>query len=317
MFIYFKMEDDSDVCSKHMTRYLKCKFQNCSSLKICKICSTESKEDLKHLYEHFDNIETIEDDLSKYKDKIKIVEEFVELNKVFVSQLVMAHGFTENTLQGLINSRALISGELRKAFFEKYTGISTSFEEFVKSFNEKLGNLKTSNKNILKEIRVMKDQLEEKTKFLTNQDLLKKEFEEITKLAEKKLMSAQVKDLLGNKIKFNLSKKGDVYWKDTNSNMITTTTHTGSYWCVKSDIVLTGTFEAKVTIIKIDSSKVNDDWNYGFGIIRAINSDDNTYYNDSVFFKSNGIQTKLSGSNDIKVFSDLWKDGDILMVKET
>ena len=43
-------------------------------LKIYKICSTEYKEDLKHLYEHFDKIETIQDDLSKYKDQTKIVE---------------------------------------------------------------------------------------------------------------------------------------------------------------------------------------------------------------------------------------------------
>ena len=154
------MEDRSDTCTKHLNRYSKCKFEGCESLKLCKFCVVDSKDDLKHFYEHFDSIQSQDYDLTKYKDQLKIVEEFDELNKIFIEQLDKAHGFTDNTIQSLVNSRSLISTELRRAFFEKYSAISSGFEEFVKSFTEKLGKLKTNDKNIIKEIKSMKDILE-------------------------------------------------------------------------------------------------------------------------------------------------------------
>lgn len=91
---------------------------------------------------------------------------------------------------------------------------------------------------------------------------MKKEFEDIIKSAEKKLNNMKVSDLFGNKLKFNLGKGQDCSWMGKNSNLLTSSIHSGQYWCAKSDTLLTGSFDAKVTFNNISNIYTNSDWYY-------------------------------------------------------
>ena len=97
------MEDNLDTCLKHFNRYLRCIIDGCTSIKVCKLCSVNDKEKVKHLYDHFESIVSQQDELSKYKDQLKIVEEFGELNKLFINQLEKAECFADNAFQCLVN----------------------------------------------------------------------------------------------------------------------------------------------------------------------------------------------------------------------
>ena len=126
------MEDTNGICKKYLSNTLSCTFEDCNYKKICKQCAIDNKEQLKHLYDHFDNLTHTDDYSSAYKDQIKLVDEFGELNKVFLNILEGSNLFTNSIFQNLIRSRSLIANELNSALLEKYKQMTSELEEFAK-----------------------------------------------------------------------------------------------------------------------------------------------------------------------------------------
>ena len=100
-----------------------------------------------------------------------------------------------------------------------------------------------------------------------------------------------------------------------NSNRVITSKHSGNNWCAKSEYVLQGAFESKISILKIDQNKAKQSWRYAVGLIKSNPSyDDNEYYKDSILLICDGNKCKFVGNlNQLLNYS--WKSGDIILVK--
>ena len=93
------------------------------------------------------------------------------------------------------------------------------------------------------------------------------------------------------------------------------TTKSCSYWIVKSEEVLDWPFVCKIVVVNIQST--TGYWNHSAGIIKEnqINSDD-TYYNDSLVYQSNGYAAvAFSSSGGGQKISESWKTNDIVFIK--
>jgi len=99
-------------------------------------------------------------------------------------------------------------------------------------------------------------------------------------------------------------------------NVVKSTNVGGSYYCVKSEELLTGAFLCKIEIINVSGC---GSWNKSAGIIKENSTNnDNNYYMDSVLFHSSGKipSSKFSGSGDGSlVISEPWKNGDVIFIK--
>jgi hypothetical protein len=316
-----KINHKPDTCPKHNTSMMKCLYENCEKPKTCKFCSLESKDGVKHLYEHYDNLK---DDLfvestSEYKNKIKDEELYGDLNVAYVEYLEKINSDLEQVFSELSEKKLIISEQISTSVISKYEIITLEFEDLVKSLNEKINYISTSDPKSKEEFREIKKQLDDKLNYLSNPSIFKKDFEEIISNFNKKIKGLKVEEILNQKFNFNLTKNNmsNLNWEN-GSAVISVTPRGTSYWCTKSMEMLEGPFSCKIAVRNINTNQTDSHWNYTVGLVRPIVTNETSYYNDCVLFQSNGYcALQFSGSGmGLRLFNNNnWKNGDILLIK--
>ena len=219
-------------------------------------------------------------------------------------------------------NKKLIQSNLTNEF--NFISLNEKFEKIIETLNHKIDDT-----SYVSKIDSIKSDLESKIakteldSSLENQeDRLKKHSDQsISKL--KNEISQQFNELrdkniaLANSLK-NVIKKEDErkIMQGFNCNKVITFMH-DNYWCAKSEYILNGAFEAKISIIKINEKNALESWDYAIGLIKNTPSyKDNQYYNDSICLYSNGlINKKFQGNIGAQLFDLIWKIGDIILVK--
>jgi hypothetical protein len=313
-------QTDNYQCKFHKLKLFKCTFENCEKLAICKFCCFNSKEELQHLADHYDNLkEFLLINNSQNQINLKNEDLYADLNKYLSEEAFNKIDSTTDTIFNSLNYKSkIINEQVRQNFNDKYDLITIEFETLVKNLSEKIGKISTLDSKAKDEVKKMKKELDEKIQFFGDKNLFSKDFEETLNKVDKNIRSKEIQYILDGKFNFNdVGKSLDLSWEN-GSSLINTSSKGGSYWCVRSNETLNGQFLCKVKILSIDSSAVTSYWNYCFGVCKLNLRDQNTYYNDSLIFQSNGyISKEFTGSGShLQLFNGQdWKTGDELLLK--
>ena len=191
---------------------------------------------------------------------------------------------------------------------QDYQSVLTNTYEQLKKYSEdSASNLKNQIKMQLNELS------DENTTLVTLNNVIKQEEELKNKQEKEELKIKQEKEELKIKQQEEKRKTMGGYM----SNRVITNKHPGSYWCSKSDYILKGAFEAKISILKIDENEANKDyWCYIVGLIKVKESYvDDKFLNNSICLANNGYIKKFFGNHTFKLFNYNWKCNDIIIVK--
>lgn len=313
-----KEEKSTNSCETHGLELCFC--SSCNKT-LCKLCVFENKEELKHLKDHYDYILDLIPSNKKYQEALHDYEGFELLNKVYIEKLEKADEIIDSSFEKIHASKYEIISRVKTVLQLVYDNLTSNFEKYVKSVSSNINSLDINDVSSKEEFKKLKKKFDDLSEFLDNEEKLKELFNNITQKALAKFDKLKVSDLASDNLPFKLGSSGeslDLIGGDGNK-LTTKTGKSGTYYIARSDEVLEGEFLAKIKINKIDSSKVNSYLKYSVGVIKkSYNSTTNydTYLNDSVVFQSNGYMAKeFSNSSSYKKILDLWKAGDVLLIK--
>ena len=271
------------------------------------------------------SLSKLENELLNYSDKLnsEVKNELININTDLELKInSVKSNLEENTKNLLVNIYE--TNENNKLETEKLnSSLKTEMINKNNSLQKKLESVKTnleeSTKNNMKKINETEENIQNSLKIKEKE--IKLQYRILNSLLSNEMT---YKTLELNNTDIQLRKKINSLKQEIfsqmigfNSNRIVITSHGGNYWCGKSQFVVGGVFEAKVTVIKIDNTKANGNYNYGVGLIKRVQTnDDNMYYKDSLIFYSNGFNNiKFNGYKDKKLFDRIWKTGDIILIK--
>jgi hypothetical protein len=166
---------DQNYCKKHQIQQATCTYENCVKSLICKFCAVESKEELLHLIEHYDNIKDITSENGlEFKTKVKEDEMYGDLNTAYIGFIDKSNTILDTVFGGLLEKKLLISEQVGNSLFAKYEEMTVQFETLVKSLSDKLNSMSTTDNKAKEEFRKIKKDLDEKLNFLTNPSIFSK-----------------------------------------------------------------------------------------------------------------------------------------------
>jgi hypothetical protein len=302
-------------CKIHNLHYFVCSFEKCEKRQVCKFCSLEIKEEVQHLYEHYDYIkfQSEKENFNKYKED----DFFIEINKVYAEVKKNLDNRLENIFNDILLKKEIISQHTSEYLDSNYCDLTTSFEDLAKNLSEKLNNLNLQDRKAKEDVRKMKSDLDAKLELLSNPEPLVKELNLYCENLELKLKKLTVKDVLENKFNFSFKRNNCKLEWESGSPILNVVPKGSSYWSARSEEIVEGEFICKIAIRHINNSNVNGYWNYTMGLCKLQVQSDSTYYNDCVLFQSNGYcPTQYSGSGSgKKIIDKLWANGDVLILK--
>ena len=302
-------------CDKHTIVLLKC--SQCEK-SVCTECVFDNKDELLHLKDHYDSIIGLQVENSEYIKELHDFEGFEELNKLYKEKLIEIDSLVETSFVRIHSSKNEIIKTVKETLYGLYLYYTELFEDSVKKVNSNIKNLDISDQSAKEEFKKLKKRLDDHQEFLDNEEKIKAEFNKVVDKAIKKFERMRIPELAKEDFKFNLGKFGESYDLVGGEGSIIKTTlgKSGTYWGVTSEETLEGEFTAKVKVNKINESRISSHWNYGFGLIRANESINDTYYNNAIIFQANGyLANKFTSTGSFKKILEKWKQGDELIVK--
>ena len=304
-------------CEVHNTELRVC--SKCVKV-ICTRCILLNKEEILHYKEHFEFISAPSKLVfEEFLKKIHDYEGFEILNQTYQTYLQQTEDLVDTTNEKILICKDLIISEVRKALYNYYSIVTTEFETSVKKVNNSINSLDLSDLSSKEEFKKLKKTLDDQTEFLDNEEKISLEFQKIIDGALKKIKRMKIVDYTTDNFKINLGKRGECLdLIACNGSIIETgATRGGTYWCVRSEEVFTGSFQAKIKIHKIDDTKANNYWGYAIGISRSNSTIIDNYFNDSICLQANGyLANKFTGTGSHKkLFKTNWKKGDEIVVK--
>lgn len=307
-------------CLKHNIEMFKCNEKSCKKNILCKYCEVETKEGLKHLLEHYNNIEIV-GLLNQQENKVvKEFEGYELLNKVYLESLERIKNINTEIFEKKKDAEELIILQVTENLNNKYNSITQEFENLINDLTNKVDNIQSSNSVEKTELKKMRIQLEETTDNLESSETIEKLFLNPVNKAINKIKQISIDDLINKKFNFIEKFKGFIGSSlstelTTGSNKVITVTKSGiSYWAETSKEILKGSFLAKIKVINIDSSTANSDWYQSVGIMDATNTDFNSYYSYSSILKSTGEFYNSSGGTQ-RLFNSPFKTDDTIYMK--
>ena len=185
----------------------------------------------------------------------------------------------------------------------------TTFQSKIDSLKSDLDN-KINTQDHQSNLKTIEEQLNK-----NNQELISNLKNEITKqLNELKDNNIALVDSLKNVIKKEEEEESKKIMQGFNSNRGVTSKHESEWWCSKSEYILNGAFEAKISIIKIDEIQAKGHYNYSLAMIKSNSSIVHNFHPDSLVFSSHGQFHKYD-KNGATLFNSIWKSGDTIVVK--
>jgi hypothetical protein len=254
-------------------------------------------------------------EITKFDPELNNNGAFDLINKTYVENLEKGEKIINDQFEYFLANKAKIKNNLKISLKNAYQENTLNIEENLKSIEEDFSKVDT--KNDL-EVKRLKQRLEQTTSMLENKDHIKIPYNQTFTKFHDRFKRLKLEELLNEKFTFDLSGENYLGWSESTDAIMVIPDHIHGSYTYKS-VASTHTFECeltcKVRIIEIESGRVGDYFNYGFGLIKADSNNQDSYYNDSVVLQSNGCtNTQFSGSSNTQTTTRHWRKDDLLEV---
>jgi len=238
--------------------------------------------------------------------------EYKLLNKVLTDNIIKGETKVYDYFNKILSIKEKIIQDAKETLRTKYLEGISEFEKKAKEVTDKVDHTDINDEKELKKLKTNMDNL---LNSIHNENTIKKHISIVDNLSHR-LRFITMKQIQDPSFVFSLqSKNGSLYWKSTNSPLLTVPSEGSSYKCYSSQEVFEDELTFTMKIKSIDVNNVNSYWNFCFGLIKnGSETNQSNYYDYSVIYQSNGsINTPFSGSSVTKNLP-IWKNDDLLTV---
>jgi hypothetical protein len=240
---------------------------------------------------------------------------FELINKTYVENLEKSEKLINDQFEFFLANKIKIKDNLKLQLKNAYQETTLNIEENLRTLEEDFSKVDTKNELAVKRL---KQRLEQTTLMLENKDNIQLPYNQTFTNYNVRFNRLRLEKLLDENFTFDLGGENSYFgWSGESDPIMEIKASTGgSYKFIASTHDFENELTCKVRIIEIESGKVGSYWNYGFGLIKADNNNQGSYYTDSVVLQSNGhLNTQFSGSSNTSVTSTrAWAKDDILEV---